>query len=239
MARPPSHLDAALTQLAASLAQVQGKPVDLLTAPWAEVESGIIKLLRGPYVPERPEHQLVALGLAAAFGQRLAASDNAFWFPMREAPEGAMLGFPEAVLMLSPFTSVSDALARAQLAKLDDAIADWEARAVGGRRRRVSNAHPRRLYAKRKALLSQPLKTEARKETRWTAELLTDRWLSLETDHERGALLRSLGIRIMARKAGPDQTRIRLQQGDKHWPDIVREWTDEDVRALDEEPDRA
>ncbi len=55
---------------------------------------------------------------------------------------------------------------------------------------------------------------------------------------ERGALLRSMGIRIMARKAGPAQTRIRLQQGDKYWPDIVREWTDEDVRALDEEPDR-
>ena len=48
-----------------------------------------------------------------------------------------------------------------------------------------------------------------------------------------------MGIRIMARKAGPAQTRIRLQQGGKHWPDIVREWTDEDVRALDEEPDRA
>ena len=124
MARPPSHLDAALTQLAVSLAQVEGKPVDPLTAPWTEVESGVIKLLRGPYVPERPEHQLVALGLAGAFGQRLAASDNAFWFPMREAPEGAMLGFPEAVLMLSPFTSVSDALARAQLAKLDDVAKD-------------------------------------------------------------------------------------------------------------------
>jgi hypothetical protein len=43
---------------------------------------------------------MVALGLAAAFGQRPSASDKAFWFPMREAPEGAMLGFLEAVLML-------------------------------------------------------------------------------------------------------------------------------------------
>jgi hypothetical protein len=124
MARPPSHLDAALEQLTASLAQVEGKPLDLLTAPWGEVEAGVIKLLLGPYVPERPEHQLVALGLAAAFGQRLAESDKAFWFPMREAPEGAMVGFPEAVLMLSPFTTVSDALARAQLARLDDVAKD-------------------------------------------------------------------------------------------------------------------
>lgn len=124
MARPPSHLDAALTQLAASLAQVEGKPVDPLTAPWPEVETGVIKLLRGAYVPERPEHQLVALGLAAAFGQRLGAADKAFWFPMREAPEGAMLGFPEALLMLSPFASVSDALSRAQLTKLEDVQKD-------------------------------------------------------------------------------------------------------------------
>ncbi len=124
MARPPSHLDAALAQLAASLAQVEGKPVDPLQAPWPEVESGVIKLLQGPYLPDRPEHQLVALGLAAAFGQRLADSDKAFWFPMRESPEGAMVGFPEALLMLSPFTAVTDALRRAQLGRLDDVAKD-------------------------------------------------------------------------------------------------------------------
>ncbi len=124
MARPPSHLDAALAQLAASLSQVTGKPLDPLTASWADVEAGVIKLLQGPYLPERPEHQLVALGLAAAFGQRLAETDKAFWFPMRESPEGAMVGFPEAVLMLSPFTAVTDALRRAQLARLDDVAKD-------------------------------------------------------------------------------------------------------------------
>jgi hypothetical protein len=124
MARPPSHLEAPLAQLAASLARAEGKPVDLLTAPWPEVEAAVIKLLRGPYVADRPEHQLVALGLAAAFGERLAASDKAFWFPMREAAEGAVLGFPEAVLMLTPFTTVTDALARAQLARLDEVAKD-------------------------------------------------------------------------------------------------------------------
>src|SRR5271169_1113355 len=124
MARPPSHLDAALTQLGASLAQVEGKPLDVLTAGWPEVEAGVIKLLRGPYMPDKPEHQLVALGLAAAFGQRLAASDKAFWFPMRESSEGAMVGFPEALLMLSPFSTVTDALLRAQLSRLDDVAKD-------------------------------------------------------------------------------------------------------------------
>jgi hypothetical protein len=155
MARPPSHLDAALTQLAASLAQVESKPVDLLTAPWAEVEAGVIKLLRGPYVPERPEHQLVALGLAAAFGQRLAVSDKAFWFPMREAPEGAMLGFPEAMLMLSPFTSVTDALARAQLAKLDEVLKDIR-RALAEARFAPSAGAPVRLSPQDYARLFDP-----------------------------------------------------------------------------------
>jgi hypothetical protein len=155
MVRPPSHLDAALTQLAASLAQVESKPVDLLTAPWAEVEAGVIKLLRGPYVPERPEHQLVALGLAAAFGQRLAVSDKAFWFPMREAPEGAMLGFPEAMLMLSPFTSVTDALARAQLAKLDEVLKDIR-RALAEARFAPSAGAPVRLSPQDYARLFDP-----------------------------------------------------------------------------------
>jgi hypothetical protein len=69
---------------------------------------------------------------------------------------------------------------------------------------------------------------------RYTTELITDRWLSLTSDHDRGALLRSMRIRIMARKASPGKVRIRLQQGDKHWTDVVSEWTDEDVRALDD-----
>jgi site-specific DNA recombinase len=121
----------------------------------------------------------------------------------------------------------------AELAKIDEAIADWEARAVGGDAAESVVRILDGLHAKRKTLMSQPLKTEARKETRETAELFTDRWLSLETDHERGALLRSMGIRIMARKAGPARTQIRLQQGDKHWADVVREWTDADVEQFE------
>ncbi len=127
----------------------------------------------------------------------------------------------------------------AELAKVDQGIADWEAKAIAGDSVESVMHILDGLHAKRKALLSQPLKAEARKETRETAELFTDRWLSLETDHERGALLRSMRIRIMARKAGPARTRIYLQQGSRHWADVAREWTDEDVRALDEEPDRA
>ena len=121
----------------------------------------------------------------------------------------------------------------AELAKLDDAIADWEARAVSGDAAESVMRILDGLHAKRKTLLLQPLKTEARKETRESAELFTDRWLSLETDHERGALLRRMGIRIIASKAGPARTKIRLQQGSKHWADVARSWTDADVEQFE------
>lgn len=120
----PPQLEAALAQLSQRLQQVEGKPVDLTKAPWSEVEKGIIKLLVGPYKPQEPEHQLVALGLAAAFAERLHAEHRAFWFPYRETPEGASLGFPDALIMLSPFGAVVDALRAARLDKLNDVAKD-------------------------------------------------------------------------------------------------------------------
>ena len=124
MASSAGHLDAATQQLAASLARVTGAPIDLASASWADIEKGVIRLLMGPFRPEQPEHQLVALGLAGAFADRLIASDQAFWFPHREAPEGGMLGFPEAVLMLSPFQAAVEALTRGKLERLDEVTAD-------------------------------------------------------------------------------------------------------------------
>ena len=121
----------------------------------------------------------------------------------------------------------------AELEKIDDAIADWEARAIGGDTAESVMRILDGLHAKRRVLIDAGVRTEARREERITEELLTDRWLSLETDHERGALLRSMGIRIMARKAGPAQTRIRLQQGSRHWADVAREWTDADVEEFE------
>src|SRR5262249_40364113 len=123
MASSAGPLDPATQQLAASLARV-GSPVDLKTASWADIEKGVIKLLMGPFQPEVPEHQLVALGLAGIFADRLISGDQAFWFPHREAPEGGMIGFPDAVLMLSPFQAVVEALARGKLERLDEVTAD-------------------------------------------------------------------------------------------------------------------
>ncbi len=49
----PQHVYQAQAQLTAELERVEGKPVDLLKAPWAEVEKSIIKLLGGA-VPGEP-----------------------------------------------------------------------------------------------------------------------------------------------------------------------------------------
>lgn len=124
MASSAGHLDAATQQLAASLARVTGAPIDLKSASWADIEKGVIRLLMGPFQPDQPEHQLVALGLAGVFADRLIESDQAFWFPHREAPEGGMIGFPEAVLMLSPFQAVVEALGRGKLERLEEVTAD-------------------------------------------------------------------------------------------------------------------
>ena len=119
MPRPP-QLDSAFQQVSAVLAQVEGKPVDLVKDSWADIEKGVIKLLGGPFDPLQPEHQVIALGLAAAMGERLHAEYQAFWFPYRETPEGASLGFPEALIMLAPFGAVVDALASGKLEKVDE-----------------------------------------------------------------------------------------------------------------------
>ncbi|MEW5739178.1 MAG: hypothetical protein AB1938_09655 [Myxococcota bacterium] len=116
----PPQLEAALAQVDAVLEQVEGKKIDLLKASWAEIEKGVIKLLGGPFKMQQPEHQVVALGLAAALGARLNAEHQAFWFPYRETPEGASLGFPDALIMLSPFGAVVDALRSGRLEKLDE-----------------------------------------------------------------------------------------------------------------------
>src|SRR5512140_1361678 len=116
----PQHVYQAQAQLSAALEKVAGKPVDLLKAPWAEVEQSLIKLLGGPFQVNRPEHQALALGIAGAFAARMAAEHRAFWFPNRDSPEGATLGFPDAIIMLSPFGAVMDALSQSKPAKLED-----------------------------------------------------------------------------------------------------------------------
>jgi hypothetical protein len=120
----PPQLEAAKAQVSAVLEQLEGRKIDLDSAPWAEIEKALVKVLQGPFRPDVPEHQVIALGLAAGFGARLLKEQKAFWFPDRESPEGASVGFSEALIKLSPFGAVVDALGAAKLERLDDVAKD-------------------------------------------------------------------------------------------------------------------
>jgi hypothetical protein len=152
MPRPP-QLDSAFQQVTAVLTQAEGKPVDLVKDSWPDIEKGVIKLLGGPFNPSQPEHQVIALGLAAAMGERLHAEYQAFWFPYRETPEGASLGFPEALIMLAPFGAVVDALSQGKLERVDEvtksirsALAQAKFGAGGGQPMRLGPEDYMRLF---------------------------------------------------------------------------------------------
>jgi hypothetical protein len=120
----PPQLEMAKSQLEKALTDVEKRTIDFEAEGWDKIEAGVIKLLGGPFRADRPEHQVVALGLAALLGARLAKEHGAFWFPSRESPEGASIGFPEALIMLSPFGAVLDALMASKLSRLEDVTKD-------------------------------------------------------------------------------------------------------------------
>lgn len=120
----PPHIQAAQAQLAEALKAIPGGDLDLVTAPWGEIESAVAKLLGGSFSLQRPEHQMIALGLSGAFGARLMKEAKSFWFPNRDALEGANLGFEEALVMLSPFGAVVDALGASKLDRLEQIAVD-------------------------------------------------------------------------------------------------------------------
>lgn len=151
----PPHLQSAQQQLQAVLAQVLGKPVDLMKDPWPELEQGVARVLGGPFDPSKPEHGGVALGLAAAFGERLAEADQGFWFPNRDAPEAAMVGFPDGILMLSPLGAVMEALAKANLGLLETVAGDVR-KALAQARFGVQAGQARRLDAEAYRQLFDP-----------------------------------------------------------------------------------
>lgn len=116
----PPHITAAVEQLKAAIRAVDRREIDEQSTPWLEIEKSVIKLLGGPFKIDRPDHQGVALGLAGIYAARLIKGQQAFWFPNRESVEGAALGFPTALLVVSPFGSVAEALSRANLSRLED-----------------------------------------------------------------------------------------------------------------------
>jgi hypothetical protein len=120
----PPQIQVALDQLKQAIQSVDRKEIDPRKTPWPELEQSVIKLLGGPFNMEEPQHQGIAAGLAGILGERMNQEFQAFWFPQRDSPEGAAMGFPEELIMLSPFGAVVDALSSANLVKLDGLIAE-------------------------------------------------------------------------------------------------------------------
>ena len=112
----------------------------------------------------------------------------------------------------------------AELAQVDEAITDWEARAISGESADSVMRILDGLHAKRKALAALPVQ-EARKEVSWSTDTFRDRWASLESDHERGDLLRRMGVRLLAFHDRKGRARLILHQG----KDAPRRWTVADV----------
>lgn len=118
----PPHIEAAVDQLKQAINMVDKVEIDTLKTPWPDLEKSVVKLLKGPFRIDQPEHQVIAVGLAGIFAERLAQEHEAFWFPNRDSPEGASVGFPGALIMLSPFGAVVDSLSQANLSKLEELL---------------------------------------------------------------------------------------------------------------------
>ena len=116
----PLQIEVALQQLKEAINKVERREVDLDKATWAEIEKSVIKILGGAFKVDRADHQAIALGLSGVVAGHLQEQHNAFWFPNREALEGAALGFPDALMVLAPFGATIDALARGNLGLLDE-----------------------------------------------------------------------------------------------------------------------
>jgi hypothetical protein len=119
-----------------------------------------------------------------------------------------------------------------ELARIEQSIRDLEDKFVTsggdvGRLARLTSD----LAARAHALRAE--EHPARTDIKMTDELFTDRWACLTADVERGALLRSMGIRLYAVSTGKSDAMLRVQQGDKHWADVAREWTDADVEQFE------
>ena len=105
-----------------------------------------------------------------------------------------------------------------ELRQVEEAIADWEAKALmpgtsADSILRIMDG----LNATKQAIIDAGVVTEPTTETVTSDLLLTDLWTSQPDDHARGALLRRMGYRIYVKPDGRGKARIRVVQGST-WP---------------------
>jgi site-specific DNA recombinase len=68
-----------------------------------------------------------------------------------------------------------------------------------------------KLESRAEALRAQPV-VPARQEMVLSGDLFAERWESLQSDHERGALLRRMRVKLYAFKDAGGRTRLQLRQ---------------------------
>jgi hypothetical protein len=115
---------AALEQLRKTLVSPEGAAIDALTADWPQIEKGVILLLGGAFSPQKQGHLDVVFMVASALAERLRREFGAFWFQNRSTPHGATVGFPQGILVFSPFEVVFEMLSRSQLGQLGKVVDD-------------------------------------------------------------------------------------------------------------------
>jgi hypothetical protein len=98
-----------------------------------------------------------------------------------------------------------------ELAAVDEAIAAWEEKAVAGESPDSVIRILDGLHRKREAVAALPAEP-ARREVVMSPDLFTARWQSLETDRERGDLLRGMGMKIYVSKDERGKVRLSLRQ---------------------------
>jgi hypothetical protein len=123
---------AALEQLRKTLVSPEGAPIDPLSADWPTIEKGVILLLGGAFSPQQQAHLDVVFMVASALAERLRREFGAFWFQNRSTPHGATVGFPQGILVFSPFEVVFEMLGRAQLSQLGKVLDDLRAAVARG-----------------------------------------------------------------------------------------------------------
>ena len=105
-----------------------------------------------------------------------------------------------------------------ELRQVEEAIADWESRALttGASAESILRILDG-LNARKQAIIDAGVVTESATETLMSDISLTDLWLSQPDDHAKGALLRRMGYRIYVKPDGRGKARIRVIQGSR-WP---------------------
>lgn len=121
-----------------------------------------------------------------------------------------------------------------ELRQVEEAIADWEAKALlpGAAAESILRILDG-LHTRKRAIIDAGVVTEPTTETVESDISLTDLWISQPNDHAKGALLRKMGYRIYVQRVGHGKARIRLERTwrSRTWRELIPEMDDFDAKG--------